>query len=123
MLNRLSIRDVSIPIIACYTATMRRTDPGTKAYARRRDRLVRNSKQWYVQTREGVRGPFLHRIAATKEISRYVETMQFLEENKPTLPPDINWNDVTLVEMSRAPSPLKKPVLGLAYDNTRDNKR
>lgn len=101
---------------------MRRTDPGTQAYARRRDRLYRKSEQWYVQTREGVRGPFLHRVAATTELSRYVETMQFLEAIKPTLPPDINWNDVTLVEMSRAPSPMKKPVLGLVYERTQDDK-
>jgi hypothetical protein len=48
--------------------------------------------------------------------------MQFLEAIKPTLPPDINWNDVTLVEMSRAPSPMKKPVLGLVYERTQDDK-
>ncbi len=81
---------------------MRRNDDGTRTFARGNDRLFRRRGCWYVQTREGNRGPFPARSAAQLELSRYVETMAYLESHQADLPANVDCGDVTLVEMDRS---------------------
>ena len=80
---------------------MRRTDDGSKTFARQEDRLVRRHGCWFLVTREGERGPFYGRIAADRELRRYVDTMAYLDRHRAELPADINPADVTLVEMDQ----------------------
>ena len=100
---------------------MRKADIGSRAYLRTRnkvqidagegvrtfyragERLFNVDAGWCFQTREGERGPYPSRDAAAGELTRYVETMSFLHEHRSKLPKDLNWDDVTLVEMA-APS-------------------
>lgn len=59
---------------------------------------------WCFHTREGDRGPFDSRQAAESELRRYVETMQYLEANRLSLPPEADLNDVTIVELDQPAS-------------------
>ena len=97
---------------------MRKADINNKAYFRRRnkvqidagngvqtfyrtgERLFCVDGAWCFLTREGEQGPYGSRERAESELSRYVETMCFLHARRSELPNDLNWDDVTLVEIS-----------------------
>jgi len=55
--------------------------------------------RWCFHTREGDRGPFESRDSAELELRRYVETMEYLDNNKRSLPQDADLGDVTIVEL------------------------
>ena len=70
--------------------------------SRRRDcRTHQHVGQWYFRTREGDRGPFETREAAVLELMRYVDTMEFVEENESSVPSDIEWADMVFVDLER----------------------
>ncbi len=69
-------------------------------------RFFRLHGLWYLQTREGERGPFKTRAEAKLELLRYIDTMEYIEEFREVLPEDLDCEDVTLVEMDRLPSHL-----------------
>ncbi len=79
---------------------MRKIDLGkTGLRCRSRARFRQQSGQWYFQTREGERGPFDSREAADLELQRYIDTMEFIEKNEPSLPSDVDWGDLTFVDV------------------------
>ncbi len=79
---------------------MRRSDTASKEYFRSPERLFRGQeRQWYFQTREGDRGPFNRRELANLELERFVDTMKYMEENRRSLPPEVDGGDVTMVDI------------------------
>lgn len=84
---------------------MRKKDTDAKIRRSRRpiSRTHGHVGQWYFRTREGDRGPFVTREAAVLELMRYIDTMEFVEENEAGLPSDIEWGDMVFVD-------LEKPV-------------
>lgn len=78
---------------------MRRSDTTEKEYFRSPERLFRHQGQWHFQTREGDRGPFNRRELAQLELECFVDTMEYVEENKPSLPSELEWGDVTMVDI------------------------
>ena len=78
------------------TSNVRKSDLFDSAYSRTGDRVFCRGTQWYLRTRENDRGPFKTRAEAVEELKRYIDTMEFLEENE--LPADVDPGDVTLVE-------------------------
>lgn len=79
---------------------MRRSDPdGNEYYARSADRVFHDGGQWFVRTREGIRGPFVTRSCAEAELRLYVDTMQFLEEHQGSMPSHLDLADVTVVDL------------------------
>ena len=78
---------------------MRRSDTAKQKYPRSTERLFRRQGQWYFQTREGDRGPFNSREAAKVELERFADTMQYMEEHKPSLPSEVDLDDVTIVDI------------------------
>ncbi|MEZ5550959.1 MAG: DUF6316 family protein [Pseudomonadales bacterium] len=80
---------------------MRRSDAFRGLYHRSRERVFCQEWEWFVETREGRRGPFLNRNAAHQELLFYVETMAFLEAHKARLPANILLTEVDLVNMDR----------------------
>jgi hypothetical protein len=77
-------------------SNVRKSDLFDGAYSRTGDRVFCRGDQWYLRTRENDRGPFGTRAEAVEELKRYIDTMEFLEENE--LPADVDPGDVTLVE-------------------------
>ena len=73
-----------------------------RSFYRTGDQVFRRGRQWYFRTRERNRGPFETLAAAVQELKRYIDTMEFIEENKPSLPPEIDCSDVTLVDVEKA---------------------
>ncbi len=69
---------------------VRKSDTTEKKYYRSPDRIISREGQWYFQTRQGDRGPYDTREAAELRLERYVDTMGFVEENKPWLPSDVD---------------------------------
>jgi len=86
---------------------MRKSDSEKKTYFRAETRFSQEEGQWYFDTREGRRGPFPTREAAELELTRYVDTMQFVEEKKGSLPSDIDWSDVAVVDINETPGCFK----------------
>ena len=81
-------------------STRRGTDSNNKTYYRSPERLfLGHERQWYFQTREGDRGPFKRRELAILELERYADTMGYVEENKSSLPSEVDWGDVTMVDI------------------------
>ena len=81
---------------------MRKSDlvkTGLRCRSRFRSRFRQESGQWYFQTREGERGPFDSREAADLELQHYIDTMEFIEKNEPSLPSDVDWGDLTFVDV------------------------
>ncbi len=68
---------------------------------RSRARFRQQSGQWYFLTREGERGPFDSREAADLELQHYIDTMEFIEKNEPSLPSDIDWGDLIFVDVEK----------------------
>ena len=79
----------------------RRTDSIRKTYCRTPERIVCCERNWYFQTRQGNHGPYDTREEAELCLERYVETMGFVEENKPWLPSNVDLSDVTIVEIDK----------------------
>lgn len=72
---------------------MRRTDVIKKEHFRSSDRFFRQNGQWYFQTRGGDRGPFGTREEAELDLKRYVDTMEFIDDIKPSLRADVAMTD------------------------------
>jgi hypothetical protein len=68
--------------------TMRKNDLFDNAFCRTGDRVFRQGTQWYFRTRANHRGPFETQTAALQELGRYIDTMEFIEDNE--LPPDVD---------------------------------
>jgi hypothetical protein len=83
---------------------MRKTDSSRRLHFRSKNRLFRHEGEWHFQTRERVRGPFDSREAAELELQRYIDTMEYVEGNEASLPSDVDWRDVTLVDIA-TPNP------------------
>ncbi len=84
---------------------MRKSDLDKSGLRRRsRCRFRQQSGQWYFLTREGERGPFDSREAADLELQHYIDTMEFIEKNEPSLPSDVDWGDVTFVDVENTAS-------------------
>lgn len=79
----------------------RKTDDPSAGEPRSRssDRVVIEDGEWFLRTREGLRGPFSSRVQAEQETAAYVETMEFLERNREVLPGDVNQNDIEIVNL------------------------
>jgi len=43
--------------------------------------------------------PSWHYEAADLELQHYIDTMEFIEKNEPSLPSDIDWGDLTFVDV------------------------
>jgi len=80
---------------------MRRSDVFRGLYHRSRERVFCQDWQWFIDTREGRRGPFANRNAAQQELSFFVDTMAFLDEHKARLPSNVLLHEVDLVNMDR----------------------
>ena len=79
---------------------MRRSDTTKMEYLRSHERFLRDREgQWYFQTREGDRGPFNSWELAKLELERFTDTMEYIEENEESLPSEVDWGDVTVVEI------------------------
>ena len=78
----------------------RSTDSIDETYCRTPDRIICEEK-WYFRTRQGNRGPYDSREEAELCLERYVDTMGFVEENKPWLPSSVDLSDVTIVEIDK----------------------
>jgi len=90
---------------------MRKSDRNKKngvAHYRHRDRCYQQNEQWFFQTREGVRGPFETRQAAERELERFTDTMEFVEENEKHLPSGLDWKNVTVVDMDALPHEIRR---------------
>jgi len=84
---------------------MRKSDLNKTGLRRRsRGRFRHQSGLWYFQTREGERGPFESREGADLELQHYIDTMEFIEKNEPSLPSDVDWGDVTFVDVENPAS-------------------
>ncbi|MCZ6659598.1 MAG: DUF6316 family protein [Gammaproteobacteria bacterium] len=64
----------------------RRTDGLNETYCRTPNRIIYCEGKWYFQTRQGNRGLYDSREEAELCLERYVETMEFVEENTPWIP-------------------------------------
>ena len=92
--------------------TMRKSDRNKKnvvAHYRHRDRFYQQNEQWFFQTRDdGARGPFKTRQAAERELGRFTDTMEFVEENEKHLPSGLDWKNVTFVDMDALPNEIRR---------------
>jgi hypothetical protein len=82
---------------------MRKDDQSPDESARSTDRIFNEDERWFVRTREGRRGPFGSRRAAEAEAALFVDTVQYLEQNRPSVPPDVDQDDITVVDMDKPP--------------------
>lgn len=82
---------------------MRKTDRVPSARSRGEDRIFNEDDRWFVRTREGRRGPFGSRRAAEAEAELFVDTVVFLEQNLRALPPDVDADDITLIDLDKPP--------------------
>ena len=80
---------------------MRKSDKGEKKHFRFPDRVFRRKREWYFRAREGDRGPFSTREAATLAFEQFVDTMKYVDANKKSLPSDVDYGDVTMVEVQK----------------------
>ena len=82
---------------------MRKNDTDeTVALFRSSSRNRQHGGHWYFRTREGEdRGPFHTREAGELELRRYIDTMEFVEENESSVPSDIEWADMVFVDLER----------------------
>lgn len=80
---------------------MRKSDETTRIYPRARDRVVVEKGAWFVQTREGRRGPFQSRAAAEREADSYADTMDFLKRHQATVAPDLDLSDVEIIDLDK----------------------
>ena len=74
---------------------MRKGDASTHNFDSLENRLVCEDGLWSFQSREGMKGPYLSRPDAEKAMSSYVETMEYLEDQR--VPHQFDPNDVTVI--------------------------
>lgn len=77
----------------------RHTDSKKGRFERREERLFRRGFDWYYHIRDGQRGPFPTREAASADLAEYLSTVRFLEEHADRLPEDIDVDDLTHIEI------------------------
>lgn len=82
---------------------MRKTDRSPDDSARSTDRIYNDDDRWFVRTREGTRGPFGSRRAAEAEADLFVDTVMYIEQIHPSVPPDVDPGDITCVDMGKPP--------------------
>ena len=82
-------------------SSVRRSDTTRNKYFRCPERLFRHEGQWYFQTRGGDRGPFDTREAAKLELECFTDTMEYVDTNKSALPSEVDWGDVTMVDIDK----------------------
>ncbi|MEM8767415.1 MAG: DUF6316 family protein [Pseudomonadota bacterium] len=78
---------------------MRRTDEQPVRRARREDRLYHEGLDWYYLTRGAPRGPFASRREALADLTRFIETMTYLDEHPETLPDAVDQEDITHIDL------------------------
>ena len=71
----------------------------TIAQQRRLGRLFQHSQLWYFLTREGTRGPFSDRDAASNELVNYVTMMEYIENEKSELLEGVDADDIEFLEL------------------------
>ncbi len=93
---------------------MRKSDTDQKAikHYRTRERFFRQDDQWFFQTREGARGPFKTREAAERELGRFVDTVEFFEENEKHLPSGTDWKNVDIADTNALPGDTRRSESG-----------
>ncbi len=89
------------------TSSMRKSDKIDKLYFRFKSRIICQEGNWFLQTRESKRGPFGTRGAAEQELKRFLETIEFVEDHEPSLPSDVDWSDVTIVDVQSLPGDIQ----------------
>ena len=78
----------------------RRSDPIDKnTHPRRLGRMFQHSQLWYLLTREGTRGPFEDRNAASEELAKYVSMMAYLEIERRELLDGVDADDIEILEL------------------------
>ena len=78
----------------------RKSDPVEKsAHQRRLGRLFQHSQLWYFLTREGTRGPFADRNAASEELVKYVSMMAYIELERSELLDGVDADDIEILEL------------------------
>lgn len=82
---------------------MRKTDQSPTHVPRVEDRVFNEDDRWFVRTREGMRGPFGSRRAAEAEAELFVDTVKYLEQNQRTVPPGVDPDDITCVQLGQPP--------------------
>lgn len=82
---------------------MRKTDQSPSSSVRSTDRIFSEDDRWFVRTREGMRGPFGSRRAAEAEAELFVDTVKYLQQNHPSVPPDVDSDDITVIDLDRPP--------------------
>jgi hypothetical protein len=82
---------------------MRKSDSDKLSFFRSSARVLRKSGKWYCETREGDRGPFDSRDEAELELQRYVEIVEFIDNNKSELPKGVDSSEVDIVELKNPP--------------------
>ena len=80
---------------------MRKNDPANQSYDRTAERIYSQDNEWFLRTREGIRGPFRNRREAEAELALYADTMRFLDDNRRAMPGDLDLNDITVVNFDR----------------------
>ena len=89
---------------------MRKSDKNKKTtgHYRSPERFFQQEDQWFFQTREGARGPFKTRQIAERELARFTDTMEFVEENEKHLPSGTDWKNVTVMDMDALPDEIQR---------------
>jgi hypothetical protein len=83
---------------------MRKTDTADDVpYYRNPHRTVCKERLWYFESREGDRGPYESREIAESQIAKYVDIIDFVINNKSSVPADIDWTDITVIEFENPP--------------------
>ncbi len=68
-------------------------------FKRRKDRLFREGFDWFYHIRDGQRGPFASKQAAEDDLTEYLNTLRFIEENPDSLPDDLDADEITHIDI------------------------
>jgi len=82
---------------------MRRSDEVPGTFERREERLFRDLGKWFYHIRDGLRGPFDNRMEAHEDMQRFVVTRNYMESNPHRVPDDLDFDDVTHIELKSPP--------------------
>ena len=86
-----------------YSVMTRHTDRQLANYDRRKDRLFREGFGWFYHIRDARRGPFVSEEAARQDLTEYLATVRFIEENPGSLPADLDADEITHIEIGPPP--------------------
>ena len=78
---------------------MRKSDTSSQKSKRGQSRVFSEGGEWFYRTREGHRGPFVSELALRSDLNSYISTMEFVEDNAGCIPSDVDFEDVTVVEI------------------------